>query len=96
MSLRSAVERVHAAFDAERALERVAALAALDRYQVSEGVERAADYVAAEAERAGLEDVSVTSYPGGSTWWTYEAPPAWTPRLARLLVDGDALSRREY
>ena len=61
MSLRAAVERVHAAFDAERALERVAALAALDRYQVSEGIERAADFVAAEAERAGLEEVSVTS-----------------------------------
>jgi Peptidase family M28 len=91
VSLRAAVERVHAAFDAERALERVRALAALDRYQVSEGVERAADYVAAEAERAGLEDVSVTSYPPGSTWWTYVAPPAWTPRSARLLVDGDAL-----
>jgi Peptidase family M28 len=92
MSLRAAVERVHAAFDAERALERVRALAALDRYQVSEGIERAADYVAAEAERAGLEDVSVTSYPPGSTWWTYEAPPAWTPRLGRLLVDGDTLA----
>lgn len=92
MSLRAAVERVHAAFDAERALERVEALAALDRYQVSEGVEQAADYVAAEAERAGLEEVSVKSYPPGSTWWTYAAPPAWTPRLARLLVDGDALA----
>jgi hypothetical protein len=88
VSLRAAVERVHAAFDAERALERVRALAALDRYQVSEGIERAADYVAAEAERAGLEDVSVTSYPPGSTWWTYAAPPAWTPRSARLEVAG--------
>ena len=47
MSLRAAVERVYSAFDAERALERVQALAALDRYQVSEGIERAADYVAA-------------------------------------------------
>jgi hypothetical protein len=92
VSLRVAVERVHAAFDAERALERVEALAALDRYQVSDGVERAADVVVAEAERAGLEDVSVTSYPPGSTWWTYVAPPAWTPRSARLLVDGDALA----
>jgi Peptidase family M28 len=92
VSLRAAVERVSAVFDAERALERVRALAALDRYQVSEGIERAADYVAAEAERAGLEEVSVTSYPGGSTWWTYAAPPAWTPRLGRLLVDGDALA----
>jgi Domain of unknown function (DUF4910) len=92
MSLRAAVERVGAAFDAERALERVRALAALDRYQVSEGIERAADYVAAEAERAGLEEVSVASYPPGSTWWTYEAPPAWTPRLARLVVDGEALA----
>jgi Peptidase family M28 len=91
VSLRAAVERVHAAFDAERALERVRALAALDRYQVSEGIERAADYVAAEAERAGLE-VSVTSYRPGSTWWTYAAPPAWTPRLARLLVDGRVLA----
>jgi hypothetical protein len=91
VSLRAAVERVHEAFDAERALERVRALAALDRYQVSEGIERAADYVAAEAERAGLE-VSVSLYPAGSTWWTYAAPPAWTPRLARLLVDGDALA----
>ena len=93
MSLRAAVERVHAAFDAERALERVAALAALDRYQVSEGVERAADFVAAEAERAGLEEVSMTSYPPGSTWWTYAAPPAWTPRSARLeLGDGTVLA----
>jgi hypothetical protein len=92
VSLRAAVERVSAAFDAERALERVQALAALDRYQVSEGIERAADYVAAEAERAGLDEVSVTSYPPGSTWWTYAAPPAWTPRLARLVVDGDTLA----
>jgi Peptidase family M28 len=93
VSLRAAVERVSAAFDAARALERVQALAAFDRYQVSEGIERAADFVAAEAERAGLEDVSVTSYPGGSTWWTYAAPPAWTPRSARLeLAAGGVLA----
>ena len=89
MSLRAAVERVHAAFEAERALERVSALAALDRYQVSEGIERAADFVAGEAERAGLEEVTITSYTAGATWWTYVAPPAWTPLAARLeLVDG--------
>jgi len=89
VSLRAAVERVHAAFEAERALERVSALAALDRYQVSEGIERAADFVAGEAERAGLEEVTITSYTAGATWWTYVAPPAWTPLAARLeLVDG--------
>lgn len=91
MSLRAAVESVAAAFDADRALETVRTLAALDRYQASEGVERAADAVAAEAERLGLADVRLDRYSGETTWWTYEAPAPWTPISAHLEIDGRRL-----
>src|SRR5688572_280601 len=64
------------------------ALAAYDRYQASEGIEKAADVVAAAAEEAGLVDVNVTSYDvtHGRKWWTFQSPRPWTPRSASLAI----------
>ncbi|WDZ85849.1 DUF4910 domain-containing protein [Micromonospora cathayae] len=68
----------------------VARLAALDRYQASEGIDRAAELVATAAVRAGLSDVRVDRYvaDGTARWWTFDAPTGWTPHRATLHVDG--------
>ncbi|GIH95939.1 DUF4910 domain-containing protein [Planobispora siamensis] len=86
MRAREAVLTVHDAFPVERCEDLVASLCGLDRYQASDGIGRAADLVAAAAERAGLREVAVHRYPadGTATWWTFRAPAAWTPVKATL------------
>ena len=86
--LRQLVELVHREFPAGEALDRIAELCALDRYQASQGIERAADRVAAHAERAGLCGVAVHRFPadGQRRWWTFRSPRSWTPTAAELSV----------
>jgi hypothetical protein len=59
-----------------------------DRYQASQGIIQAANYVAETAHSIGLADVSVEFFPadGKTKWWSFEAPIAWTPKTARLIV----------
>ncbi|MFC1442617.1 DUF4910 domain-containing protein [Streptacidiphilus sp. N1-10] len=92
--LEQLVAELHREIDADRAMRRVARLVAWDRYQGSADIAAAADYVAAEAERAGLVDVEVLDFPadGRTSWWTFTAPGSWTPRSARLWIgDGPPL-----
>ncbi|MFD5074799.1 DUF4910 domain-containing protein [Streptomyces sp. NPDC058371] len=81
---------IHQDIDAREAMRQVARLVEFDRYQGSSGIAAAADFVADEAERAGLADVEVLSFPadGRTAWWTFTAPAAWTPRGAHLSVVG--------
>ncbi|WP_328744031.1 DUF4910 domain-containing protein [Streptomyces sp. NBC_00285] len=81
---------IHQRIDADEAMGWVARLAEWDRYQGSAGIAEAADFVAGEAERVGLADVKVLSFPadGRTAWWTYTAPSSWTPRAAHLSLNG--------
>lgn len=96
MDAREAVLGVYSAFPAGYCHELVTALSALDRYQASDGIGRAADLVADAAERAGLSEVEVRHYPadGEARWWTFRAPMAWTPEHASLDLLGPAGRRR--
>jgi len=70
-------------------------LCAYDRYQASEGIEQAAILVAERARAIGLSNVQIDRYPadGRVRWWSFRAPTAWTPRMARLRVQsGDGRS----
>jgi hypothetical protein len=90
MRLTDLVTTVYARLDLDAALADVAAVAGFDRYQASTGLADAAALVAERASRAGLSDVAVLSFPadGVRRWWTYAAPLPWTPRRARLSLDG--------
>ncbi|MFF3415870.1 DUF4910 domain-containing protein [Streptomyces sp. NPDC002698] len=89
-SLADLVAGIHHGIDADEAMRWVARLTEWDRYQGSAGIAAAADFVAGEAERAGLAGVEVLSFPadGRTTWWTFTAPSSWTPRAAHLSVPG--------
>jgi hypothetical protein len=65
-------------------------LCAYDRYQASDGIEQAALLVAERARAIGLSNVQIDRYPadGQVRWWSFRAPTAWTPRIARLRVRG--------
>jgi len=69
----------------------VAHLSEHDRYQASGGIERAAELVADAADEIGLDDVAITRFPadGATRWWSFWAPTAWTPLVARLEVRGE-------
>ncbi|HEY4178795.1 MAG TPA: DUF4910 domain-containing protein [Kofleriaceae bacterium] len=59
-----------------------------DRYQASLGIERAAELIAEAAKSIGLQDVTIDRFvaDGSTSWWTFQAPRAWTPTIARLEV----------
>ncbi len=80
------VAAVHRDLDIDLAMSQLRRLTAWDRYQGSAGLSEAAGFVAEEAERAGLTDVEVMTFPadGRTSWWTFTAPTSWTPRSARL------------
>jgi hypothetical protein len=90
MRLGDLVARLYDEFDVAAAMADVSALCRYDRYQASEGIATAADYVAERATEAGL-DVEVLHYPNGSNWWTYQGPPGWTPVSAALYVGDTAV-----
>lgn len=77
--------------DAARAMRDLEVVSGFDRYQASLGIERAAEYVVGQVERAGLHDVRLT-YPDDGPWWTWAAPVPWTPRSASLAVGGRVLT----
>jgi hypothetical protein len=74
-------------------MAQIARLIEFDRYQASLGIERAAEVIASGAAAAGLADVTVERFvaDGTTTWWTFQAPRAWTPTTARLEVAGIAV-----
>lgn len=63
-------------------------LTELDRYQASLGMERAAERIASTAKSLGVEDVKVECFTadGATSWWTFQAPTAWTPMVAQLEI----------
>ncbi|GAA4789063.1 hypothetical protein GCM10023307_12740 [Lysobacter hankyongensis] len=69
-------------------MARLARLIEHDRYQASTGIAAAAAMVAEAAREAGLIDVAVHAFAadGERTFWTFAAPRAWTPSIARLRV----------
>ncbi|MEU4170767.1 DUF4910 domain-containing protein [Streptomyces sp. NPDC026665] len=89
-SLAALVAGIHDGIDADEAMCWVARLTEWDRYQGSAGIAAAADFVAGEAERAGLTGVEVLNFPadGRTAWWTFTAPSSWTPHTAHLSVPG--------
>ncbi len=95
MRLAALVAAAYGAFDAPAAMADVAALCEHDRYQASAGIDAAAAYVADRAEAAGLVDVTVLRFPADGTrrWWTFAAPPRWTPLRASVHVAGEPLLR---
>ncbi|MET9340048.1 DUF4910 domain-containing protein [Nonomuraea sp. NPDC003804] len=86
MNVGEAVGLVHAGFDVDQAVKDVAELAGFDRYQASDGVMAAAQYVADRAEQAGLRDVRLLEFPadGAQRWWSFRSPRSWTPVRAEL------------
>jgi peptidase M28-like protein len=90
MRLAGLVAAVHGAFDVPAAIADVAALCEHDRYQAGAGIDAAAAHVAERAADAGLIDVEVLRFPadGARRWWTFAAPPSWTPQRAWVHVDG--------
>ncbi|MGH3809197.1 MAG: DUF4910 domain-containing protein [Pseudonocardiaceae bacterium] len=78
--------------DMDEAMRHLTQLVRYDRYQASAGIDAAAEFVATAAERVGLVDVEVLRLPadGHTTWWTFTAPTAWTPRTAMLSLPGDS------
>ncbi|MET7981770.1 DUF4910 domain-containing protein [Streptomyces sp. NPDC005281] len=89
-SLTGLVAGIQHDIDADEAMRWVARLTEWDRYQGSAGIAAAADFVAGEAERAGLAGVEILNFPadGRTSWWTFTAPASWTPRFAHLSVPG--------
>jgi hypothetical protein len=90
MMLTETVHRLAAAVDPDGASATVLELTRHDRYQASQGIEAAADFVAGCAEAAGLRDVTVHRWrvDGSQRWWTFRSPAPWTPRFAWLAIDG--------
>jgi Peptidase family M28 len=82
---------LHAEFDVDHAMRVLTRLTEFDRYQGSAGIAAAAQFVAEEAERAGLVDVEVLRLPadGQTAWWTFTAPTSWTPLAAELAVESE-------
>lgn len=72
----------------DRVMSYVERLTTYDRYQASLGIEDAASFVADTARSIGLEEVSVERTPADGTarWWSFRAPVAWTPLVARLEI----------
>jgi hypothetical protein len=87
-AVEEAVPHFLRAVDPEVLMAHVARICAYDRYQASHGIEHAAALVAEEAAASGLDDVQVVRFPadGGTRWWSFDAPLAWTPVTARLTV----------
>ncbi|GAA3816930.1 hypothetical protein GCM10022226_41990 [Sphaerisporangium flaviroseum] len=86
MSVKAVAEHLHSSFDTASAMADVAALCEFDRYQASDGIMAAAEYVADRAEKAGLADVRLLRFPadGNRRWWTFRAPSSWTPIRGEL------------
>ena len=87
MTLRATAEGLAAAFQQDRAKELVGRLSALDRFPASSDLNAAAELVADQAERAGLQDVRVERWEVDGErqrWWSFDAPASWTPRSAWL------------
>ncbi len=90
MRLQELVDGCYRGFDAGAAMADVKALCEFDRYQVSAGLQAAAEYV---ADRVPLRDVEVRQHHAEGRWWTFRGPPAWTPVSASLSVGGTDLVR---
>lgn len=95
MRLAALVDDLFTRLDPAAALADVATVAAFDRYQASAGIAGAAAAVAERATAAGLRDVAVLTFPADGTrrWWSWSAPVGWTPRRARLSLDGRPVVR---
>lgn len=86
MRLSERLEAIHRDFPLDWTMRVLESLCEFDRYQASEGIERAAGSVAVAAEQAGLQDVSITPYDvtHGLKWWSFDSPRPWTPVSAML------------
>jgi hypothetical protein len=95
MRLAERVEAIYRDFPTDWSLRVLQSLCAFDRYQASEGIERAADCVAAAAEEAGLREVSITSFDvsEGIKWWSFDSPRPWTPVNASLQLGAQTVVR---
>lgn len=87
------VRRFLDAVDVTETLEMLGQLCEFDRYQASTGIANAANIVAERIAAIGLTDVRIATFPadGARQWWSFQAPTAWTPRVARLEVDGASI-----
>ncbi|HEX8627568.1 MAG TPA: DUF4910 domain-containing protein, partial [Catenuloplanes sp.] len=80
-----------AAINVDDLLTDLTAVAAVDRTQGSAGLDRLADDIAANAERAGLS-VQLRRYPPAapeSRWWNFTAPAAKSPVLGAIQIAGE-------
>jgi Peptidase family M28 len=86
--LKEWVREFYRYFDVPQAMSDTAAITRHDRYQASAGIRSAAEVVAELAVAAGLSDVEVLQFAadGAERWWTFQAPAAWTPRRAEVLL----------
>lgn len=64
----------------------VSQLCAFHRIQASPMFREALDWIRDQAERIGLQDLEVESYPadGKHRYWTYYSPPGWSVKSAEL------------
>jgi hypothetical protein len=82
------VAELLAAVPTDQVMRQLAEIVRHDRYQASLGIEAAAAFVAEQAEACGLTAVTIERQPadGERRWWSWRAPVAWTPLIARLQV----------
>src|SRR6202011_5338090 len=66
-------------------------LTAWDRFQASDGIVQAADFVAGVMEGYGLSGVTVHRFACPSRWWTFDGPASWTPQHAMLRAGEDVI-----
>jgi hypothetical protein len=87
------VESLHATFPLQDSMEHLRRLTAWDRFQASQGIVKAADYVADVLDRHGLCGVEVHHFTCPARWWTFDGPASWTPQSALLRAGGDIIVR---
>jgi hypothetical protein len=93
--LKEIVARYLASADMNVVMRLLAEVSQYDRYQASQGINAAADLLAGVAYDIGLTTVRIDRFIADGTprWWTFKAPTAWTPTVARLsaVLDDEAV-----
>ncbi|MDP9104381.1 MAG: DUF4910 domain-containing protein [Candidatus Eremiobacteraeota bacterium] len=85
------VDALAAAFPLDDSMAYLDRLTTWDRFQASDGIVQAAEFVAGVLDGYGLSGVTVHRFPCPSRWWTFDGPVSWTPRRAVLRAGGEVV-----
>jgi len=88
MKLENLVQAALAATPTDEVMAALRAIAHLDRYQASSGIEAAAREVRDRAFDWGLSNVEIRKFAadGKTRWWNWQAPASWSPLEAKLTI----------